>query len=76
MLKDIKGIKKDLKSHFYRLDTFNIKTDSATNLDSDFGYSGDVFYKELSTAHKYRKQIEEGFKEKMNQRNFINTCSK
>jgi hypothetical protein len=30
-------------------------------LDSDYGYAGDVFVKELTTAHKYKKQIDEGF---------------
>ena len=29
-------------------------------LDSDYGYAGDVFFNELSTAHKYKKQIDEG----------------
>lgn len=30
-------------------------------LDSDYGYAGDVFFNELTTAHKYKKQIDEGF---------------
>jgi len=29
--------------------------------DSSFGYSGDVFFNELSVAHHYKKQIDEGF---------------
>lgn len=34
---------------------------SGYELDSDFGYSGDVFVSELMTAHKYKKQIDSGF---------------
>jgi hypothetical protein len=30
-------------------------------LSSEYGYAGDVFSNELLTAHKYRKQIEEGY---------------
>jgi hypothetical protein len=30
-------------------------------LDSQYGYAGDVFVNELNTAHKYKKQIDEGF---------------
>lgn len=36
--------------------------DTGYSIDSSFGYSGDVFFRELETAHKYKKQIDEGFK--------------
>lgn len=49
---------------FDRLNSSHLNINSSVSLKSDFGYSGDVFFKELSTAHKYRLQIEEKFKEK------------
>lgn len=34
---------------------------SGYDLNSEYGYAGDVFINELTTAHKYKKQIDEGF---------------
>jgi len=31
------------------------------NVGSEYGYAGDVFFNEIFTAHKYKKQIDEGF---------------
>ena len=44
-----------------RISTDSNKINKADSIESEFGYSGDVFYNELSTAHKYRSQIEKGF---------------
>ena len=35
--------------------------DGGHYLDSNYGYSGDVFFKELITAHNYKKQIDDGY---------------
>ena len=37
------------------------KNDDGYGLDSEFGYDGDVFFNELSRAHKYKNQIDQGF---------------
>ena len=47
-----------------RISTDSNKINKADSIESEFGYSGDVFYNELSTAHKYRSQIEKGFEAK------------
>jgi len=58
LILQIRNSEKEYKKSIRRL-----KSDyESYSLKSQYGYSGDVFFNELSCAHNYKKQIDDGFK--------------
>lgn len=54
-------LREQLDQHHKFIGLLSDRADGGYDTSSQYGYSGDVFFRELETAHKYHRQIEHGF---------------